>query len=1025
MPLTATKTFEETHSTEAYLAQVQERADKTSDKFIVLFFLIGAALAPVYGTYTFELITSGLNILLYLVARFAVQNKFQARILVSIIYAVFMLQFIGQMHGMAEMHFFFFINAALLIIYQDWRLMIPYTIMAIGHHSLLAILQWYLGMAELGNFFITYSEITVFQLFIHFGLASLMAAICGKIAYTLQKDSLALKKTELEAQEKSQELRASEEELKQNLEEMQATHEQMATLQYELQIKQDIFSEAEKVAQMGIFEINLKTQELIGSDNLPLIYGLETFTNLSDLTPHIPPEDDAIAHQAIADALSGKHEHFEVGYRFMPKNFEEVGYKYFHAFGKVLKNEKGEITHLIGAAQDVSETYSKQQALEAAYQKLQKSEEGLKQNVEQLRAMQEMVADAYLSLDAQFQAISTTLGYVELDMERTIIRANALFANWLGYQEKELLDKKHKELCFEDEESIKDYETLWQKLEAGQTVTGGFKRKTIKGELLWIFGAYCPIIDVEGKVLKVIKVVSNYNEQKKAQEELEKLSLIASKTSNAVIITNPKGEITWVNEGFTQISGYTLEEALGKRPAQLLQGKNTAPEHIASFGEGLRSKQSFTQEILNYHKNGKPYWIEASITPVLNEEGEVERFIAIESDITERKLAEAEIKAKNEALATSEEELQQNLEELQSTQDALLTQNEELERTLNELKQTQQQLVESEKMATLGQLVANIAHEINTPMGAIRSSASNVEAILDDVLPLLPTFFQNLSQAEYQLFVSFLERVTRPQLLLTTREKRGFKYDWIDFLETTTCAQKMPEAVEPIADFFVEMGLTETAEAQDENSDLYKILHLQNCFLFVKTAYNLSALIRSNQTIKTATERASKIIFALKSYSRQGNRGQAQQANIAEGIENTLLLYQNQIKQGIEIVKNFEDLPPILCYPDELNQVWTNLIHNAIQAMEGKGRLELALHKKTETVLISLKDSGKGIPEEIQERIFEPFFTTKKIGEGSGLGLDIVRKIIEKHQGKIWFESQLNVGTTFFVEIPLLLEEKR
>jgi signal transduction histidine kinase len=347
-----------------------------------------------------------------------------------------------------------------------------------------------------------------------------------------------------------------------------------------------------------------------------------------------------------------------------------------------------------------------------------------------------------------------------------------------------------------------------------------------------------------------------------------------------------------------------------------------------------------------------------------------------------------------------------------------------LERTLKELKQTQRQLIESEKMATLGQLVASIAHEINTPMGAIRSSASNVEVILDEVLPLLPAFFQSLSAAEYQLFVVFLEKAaTQTQsLLLTTREKRAFKYDWIDFLAQNECAKKMPESVEQVADFLVEMGFIETKEAEDPTGLLYQVLHLENCLVFIKVAYNLSALTRSNQTIKTATERASKIIFALKSYSRQGNQGKAQQANIAEGIENTLILYQNQIKQGVQVVKHFEALPPILCYPDELNQVWTNLIHNAIQAMEGRGKIEIALHKKPTTVLITFKDSGKGIPEEVRERIFEPFFTTKKVGEGSGLGLSIVQKIIEKHQGKIWFESQMGVGTTFFVELPLLLE---
>ncbi len=169
-----------------------------------------------------------------------------------------------------------------------------------------------------------------------------------------------------------------------------------------------------------------------------------------------------------------------------------------------------------------------------------------------------------------------------------------------------------------------------------------------------------------------------------------------------------------------------------------------------------------------------------------------------------------------------------------------------------------------------------------------------------------------------------------------------------------------------------------------------------------------------------AVERASKIVFALKSYARQNHSSQMTQAQITEGIDVVLTIYHNQLKQGIEVIKNYGEIPEIRCYAEELNQVWTNLIHNAIQAMNNQGKLEITVAQKNNQVLVQFTDSGCGIPPEIKHRIFEPFFTTKLPGEGSGLGLDIVCKIVEKHQGKIEVDS-VPGKTTFTIFIPMEL----
>ena len=188
-------------------------------------------------------------------------------------------------------------------------------------------------------------------------------------------------------------------------------------------------------------------------------------------------------------------------------------------------------------------------------------------------------------------------------------------------------------------------------------------------------------------------------------------------------------------------------------------------------------------------------------------------------------------------------------------------------------------------------------------------------------------------------------------------------------------------------------------------------------------AYRVISLKKSTQTISTAIDRAAKVVFALKSYARYDTTGKKVEINITDGIEMALTLYQNQLKQGVEIIRNYQELlPPILCYTDELNQVWTNLIQNALQAIDNRGTLKIDVRQQDGQLVISITDSGGGIPPEVMPRIFEPFFTTKPPGEGSGLGLDIVKKIIEKHQGSIQVES-VPGQTTFTVSLPINLKE--
>jgi signal transduction histidine kinase len=293
----------------------------------------------------------------------------------------------------------------------------------------------------------------------------------------------------------------------------------------------------------------------------------------------------------------------------------------------------------------------------------------------------------------------------------------------------------------------------------------------------------------------------------------------------------------------------------------------------------------------------------------------------------------------SEDLETKSRELEQsnlNLERrVKERTQELDEKNRSLENTLEALKDAQDQLIIKEKMASLGNLVAGIAHEVNTPIGAVNSAA--------DV--------------------------------------------------STRCIDKI-------------CNIFENARSLDsiqEDATLAKSLKL---------------LRDNNNVALTASKRIVQIVRSLKNFARL-DQAEFQDVDVHEGIDSTLTLIHHEIKNRIEIIKEYGTLPLVSCYPNQLNQVFMNLLVNASQAIDGKGTIKIKTEALDENVRISITDDGRGILEKDLKRIFDPGFTTKGVGVGTGLGLAISYNIIEKHAGKIEASSEKNSGTTFVITLPV------
>jgi signal transduction histidine kinase len=324
----------------------------------------------------------------------------------------------------------------------------------------------------------------------------------------------------------------------------------------------------------------------------------------------------------------------------------------------------------------------------------------------------------------------------------------------------------------------------------------------------------------------------------------------------------------------------------------------------------------------------------------------------------------------------------------------------ELQKTVESLEAAQQQLVDREKMAMLGQLVAGVAHELNNPIAAILRSAETLSHKINDILQV------NCQPDIQNHGIELLARSLESQPASTSVEReRAHKVDAI--IHDRLLAKKL-----------VRLGL-------DESNDLLNLARTdkQTAQLRLDALDNFALTGSSLRSILVCAQRIADMVKSLKGYAREDDENY-HLVDIHEGIEDTLVIFENQLKHHT-VSKEYQDLPQMYVQPNALQQVWTNLISNALDAVKGKiGNIHIETHivehDNKPFAQISVADNGCGIKPELQDKIFELNFTTKKEGNfGLGIGLSVCQQIVRQHQGWIEIESEPNVGTKMIVTIPI------
>ncbi len=366
------------------------------------------------------------------------------------------------------------------------------------------------------------------------------------------------------------------------------------------------------------------------------------------------------------------------------------------------------------------------------------------------------------------------------------------------------------------------------------------------------------------------------------------------------------------------------------------------------------------------------------------------------------------VNSRNRYLTIQKEQLKKLVNERTA---ALTTSNEQLQNTLNELKQTQNKLIKSEKITALSQVVFNLLHELNSPLG---STKAGLEYIKKDVLlevQQLPKLMESLDASAFEIFKNFLEEMLSQDHYYSPSEERQLTSELQQTLQKMNIEdQQILESLAVIQCF----KLSDNAR---------KLLSFKNAPELIELAEMIILKYHNLANMDKSVERSINILNSLRTYTEDETPDIKYPVDIIQSIEDCLKLREHVFKRGVKVIREYMGRPTILANNEELKQVWLNIISNANYAMNYSGELTITVIKNEIDAHVSFKDNGPGIPKDKLDKVFEPFYTTKPLGEGRGIGLDIVKKLVSKHGGTISLTSEPG-NTQFAITLPLFKETR-
>jgi len=429
--------------------------------------------------------------------------------------------------------------------------------------------------------------------------------------------------------------------------------------------------------------------------------------------------------------------------------------------------------------------------------------------------------------------------------------------------------------------------------------------------------------------------------QEAIREQMEKYRVLLKDIRDAYFEVDILGNFAIVNSAMCNALGYGPEELIGEKYWKLMDRE--VGKVLQQAVEDLHKNDQTINllDMIAFKKDGTKVIYEAMVSVIRETDGIVIGFRGVGRDVTQRRKMEAELKKNQEELIKKNKELDKNRKDIEL---ALI----KLEKAHEELKASQLKILQQEKMASIGQLAAGVAHELNNPMSFISSNLNTLN-----------------------------KYVTR----------------LIDFIRVQS------EAVAAVQDASALYNV-------DKKREEVKLDHiLEDAKVLLKESLD-------------GAERVKKIVHELNSFSRMDEE-EYKKANMNECIESALTIVWNELKYKSTLEKNYGSLPPVMCYPRQMNQVFVNLLVNAVNSIHEKGIISIKTWHENDSVWIEVSDTGAGIPRENLMKIFEPFFTTKEAGKGTGLGLSITYEIVQRHRGDITVKSDVGKGTTFTIRIPV------